>query len=78
MQYLKIEDGNVTKTIDNIKREYPTTSFPNGGVPETSWLEEQNLVAVTEPQLSSHRDKVEDVEPFKKDPDKVTWPTEPS
>ena len=67
MQYLKIEDGKVTKTINNIRREFSTTSFPNGGVPEAKWLEEQKLVAVTDPQLSSHRDKVEDVEPFEKD-----------
>ena len=67
MQYLKIEDGKVTKTINNIKREYPTTCFPNGGVPETTWLEEQKLVAVTEPQLADHRDKVEIVDPFEKD-----------
>ena len=66
MQYLKIEGGKVTKTINNIRREYSTTSFPNG-VPEAKWLEEQKLVAVTEPQLASHRDKVEDVDAYEKD-----------
>lgn len=66
MQYLKIEDGKVTKTINNIRREFSTTSFPNG-VPEKKWLEEQKLVAVTEPQLADHRDKVETVDPFEKD-----------
>ena len=66
MQYLKIEDGKVTKTIDNIRTEFSTTSFPNG-VPEDAWLTAQSLVAVTEPQLSDHRDKVEDVDPFQTD-----------
>ena len=66
MQYLKIEGGKVTKTINNIRREYSTNSFPNG-VPETKWLEEQKLVAVTDPQLASHRDKVEDVDAYEKD-----------
>ena len=63
MRYVKVEDGKVTKTIDNLGKEYPTTCFPAGG-PNSDWLSGEKLVVVTEVKFSDSRDKVENVDPF--------------
>ena len=66
MRYVKVEDGKVTKTIDNLGKEYPTTCFPAGG-PNSDWLTGEKLVVVTEVKFSDSRDKVENVDPFQDD-----------
>lgn len=62
-RYLKVVDGSVTKQIDNLKKEYPQTSFPQGG-PNADWRSEQSLQIVTEVTINDSRDKVENVTPY--------------
>ena len=62
-RYLKVVDGSVTKQIDNLKKEYPQTSFPQGG-PNADWRSEQSLQIVTEVDINDARDTVENVTPY--------------
>ena len=64
MPYLKIESGEVTKTIPNIRKEYSNVSFP-GGKPNESFLTEHSLVEVTPVTTTHPNDKVEDITPYK-------------
>jgi hypothetical protein len=64
MPYLKIESGEATKTIPNIRKEYSNVSFP-GGKPNESFLIEHSLVEVTPVTITHPNDKVESITPYK-------------
>jgi hypothetical protein len=64
MPYLKIESGEVTKTIPNIRKEYSNVSFV-GGTPNQEFLDLHKLVEVTPITTTHPNDKVEDVTPYK-------------
>ena len=46
MTYLKVESGEATKTIPNIRKEYSNVSFV-GGTPNQEFLDLHSLVEVT-------------------------------
>ena len=64
MAYLKVESGEVTKTIPNIRQEYSNVSFP-GGKPNQEFLDIHKLVEVTPVTITHPNDKVENVTPYK-------------
>ena len=63
MAYLKVESGEVTKTIPNIRQEYSNVSFP-GGKPNQEFLDLHSLVEVTHVTINHPNDKVENVDPY--------------
>ena len=63
MSYLKVESGEVTKTIPNIRQEYSNVSFP-GGKPNQEFLDLHSLVEVTHVTITHPNDKVENVDPY--------------
>ena len=66
MIYLKVESGEATKTIPNIRKEYSNVSFV-GGTPNQEFLDLHSLVEVTHVTITHPNDKVENVDPYKKD-----------
>ena len=64
MAYLKVESGEVTKTIPNIRQEYSNVSFP-GGKTNQEFLDLHKLVEVTPVTITHPNDKVENVTPYK-------------
>ena len=64
MTYLKVESGEATKTIPNIRKEYSNVSFV-GGTPNQDFLDLHKLVEVTPVTTTHPNDKVENVDPYK-------------